>query len=59
MMGSTPVQQDTVVQLSGVLINGRTPASHLEYWVRGPMDGERRTKLEDDDPELLAGAIST
>ena len=50
------------MQLSGVLMNGRTRCSHLEYWVRGPFEKrgiapglDDPKNLKDDDEELLAG----
>ena len=34
MVGAPPLQQGMPLVLTGMLTNGRTPASHLEYWVR-------------------------
>lgn len=55
MIGAPPVAHGTPIQLSGVLMNGRTKCSHLEYWVRGPFaEPDEARKLTDDDEELLA-----
>jgi hypothetical protein len=56
MIGAAPSARGEPITLSGVLTSGRTPPSHLEYWVRGPDPAlERASPLEDDDPALLAG----
>jgi DMSO/TMAO reductase YedYZ molybdopterin-dependent catalytic subunit len=57
--GAAPTPSGNPVNLSGVLMNGRTPASHLEYWVRGPdpklSKPDASNTLRDGDAELLAG----
>eukprot|EP01047_Picozoa_sp_COSAG01_P071750 COSAG01_NODE_11221_length_1979_cov_3.430319_1_plen_457_part_00 len=54
MIGAEQHVHGTPVQLSGVLMNGRTKALHLEYWVRGPFaDKNGASQLNDADPELL------
>jgi hypothetical protein len=54
MIGAEQHVYGTPVQLSGVLMNGRTKALHLEYWVRGPFaDKNGASQLNDADPELL------
>jgi DMSO/TMAO reductase YedYZ molybdopterin-dependent catalytic subunit len=55
MIGAEKHQHGTPILLSGVLMNGRTKCSHLEYWVRGPFAEGGAPALNDDDPELLAG----
>ena len=60
MRGAKPIsiQSQPNIVLSGVLMNGRTRASHLEYWVRGPFPDEQsiaKMPEGDEDPELLAG----
>jgi len=52
---AVPAGQPVVV--SGVLTSGRTPASHLEYWVRGPDPklGGRVAPLSANNPEFVAG----
>jgi len=46
-----PVGHDVI--LSGVVMNGRTPVSHVEYWVRSVPAGSGISELRDDSPELL------
>lgn len=48
-----PVPQGEAVVLNGVVMNGRIPVSHIEYWVRKVADFSG-PKLDDNDPELLA-----
>jgi hypothetical protein len=57
MIGAPAVAYGAPVHLSGVLMNGRTRCSHLEYWVRGPFaEADTARKLvDDDDEELLTG----
>jgi DMSO/TMAO reductase YedYZ molybdopterin-dependent catalytic subunit len=56
MRGAPAVARGEAIRLSGILMNGRTPARHLEYWVRGPHPTlEKGQELLDDDAELLAG----
>ena len=47
------------VMLSGVLMNGRTPAAYMEYWVRKGSNVRGNvlpfTALDYDDPELMHG----
>ena len=54
MIGAETHQHGAPILLSGVLMNGRTKCSHLEYWVRGPFAEGGAPALNDDDPELLA-----
>jgi hypothetical protein len=55
-LGAPPIAAGLPVTLSGVVMNGRTPCLHLEYWVRGEgEEGSGFSKLNSDDPEVLAG----
>ena len=55
-MGSEPIHLGHEIEISGVLMNGRTPCHHLEYWIRSlDVGAVEFTKLGDLDEELLNG----
>lgn len=51
MLNSSPIKHANV-RLTGVLMNGRTPASHLEYCVR-KVNSKLGSSLAPNDPQLM------
>jgi len=47
------VKRGEAVVLNGTAMNGRTPISHIEYWVR-KVEDFKGPRLSDDSPEILS-----
>ena len=57
-LGGGSILVGTLVILSGVLMNGRTPCMHLEYWIRKSINNGKdftTHKLDASDNELKNG----